>query len=290
LLDLTVEVSRETPIMLNHLLAGIVGLGSLSLFLSGFFLPEVRRKPDFAWSGVALLYALMLWIEGDRTPGGALLGHIFSVALIVWFGWQTLQQRRQFANPEDQTMIPNSLETLNPFLKEGWGRIIVASGEASGWVKNQLGKDDTSISQDALIQQPQDNKGAEDEWNASSSLGSSPSASVVTAASEPLIADPTPEAAPSEAENHATAVPEAPESETHDHGAETEPTVESEGTSHAEESQTAIASHQESTDESPTNPESHPLESKADDAISAQAPAATHQEDDESWPPPDPVT
>ncbi len=274
--------------MLNHLLAGIVGLGSLCLFLSGFFFPEVRRKPDLAWSGVALLYALVLWIEGDsfaprvRTPSGALLGHIASVALIVWFGWQTLQQRRQFASPEDQTIIPNSLDTLTPFLKAGWGRIIVAYGEASGWVKEQLGKGDTSIVQDTLIQQPQDNKGAEDVWNDDSSTGSSPSPSEIAAVSEPLITEPTPEAAPPE-EKHATeeptiaerptAVPEAPDSELRNHGTETESTVKSEGTSRAEESQTAIANESIA---------------KADDAIPTESPATAHQEDDGSWPPHDP--
>lgn len=129
--------------MLNHLLAVIMELGGLSLFLSGFFFPEVRRKSDFAWSGVALLYALVLWIEGDSTSGGALLGHIASVALILWFGWQALTQRRQFAPPEDQTAIPGSLETLKPFLKDGWAQIMVAYGETSAWVQNQLAKEDS---------------------------------------------------------------------------------------------------------------------------------------------------
>ena len=131
--------------MLNHLLAGIVALGSLVLFLSGFLFPEVQRKSDLAWSGVALLYALLLFAEGDRTSGGALLGHIASVALVLWFGWQTLQQRRQFAAPEAQTAIPRSLDALMHFLKEGWGRIMVAYGEASVWIQDQLGKGDESI-------------------------------------------------------------------------------------------------------------------------------------------------
>jgi Ycf66 protein N-terminus len=142
---MSVEVNRERSRMLNHLLAGIVALGSLVLFLSGFFFPEVQRKPDLVWSGVALLYALLLFAEGDRTSGGALLGHIASVALILWFGWQTLQQRRLFAAPEAQTAIPGSLDALMPFLKEGWGRILVTYGEVSAWVQDRLGKEDEGM-------------------------------------------------------------------------------------------------------------------------------------------------
>jgi Ycf66 protein N-terminus len=131
--------------MLNHFLAVVLELGGLSLFLSGFFLPEMRRKSDFAWSGVALLYALVLWIEGDHTSSGALLGHIASVALILWFGWQTVQQRRQFSAPDAQTAIPSSLETLTPFLKKGWGQIIVAYGETAAWVQDKLGQENADV-------------------------------------------------------------------------------------------------------------------------------------------------
>ncbi len=164
--------------MLNHLLAGVVGLGGLSLFLSGFFFPEVRRQPDFAWSGVALLYALVLWIEGDSTPGGALFGHIASVALILWFGWQTLQQRQQFAAPEEKTSIPNSLETLTPFLKAGWGRMTTAYGEAADWLQTQLGKGDT----ESLTSQSPQGETLEEAWDDDrSAVSTSSSVSTVTA-------------------------------------------------------------------------------------------------------------
>jgi hypothetical protein len=294
--------------MLNHLLAGIVGLGSLSLFLSGFFLPEVRRKPDFAWSGVGLIYALVLWIEGNSTSGGALLGHIASVALIVWFGWQTLEQRRQFATGEEQTAIPNSLEALTPFLKEGWGRMMVTYGEASSWVQDQLGKDDTRIDPETLTQQSQD-------WDGTSTA-SEPIDSPVAVASETLAVESAPEPTPPEA-NPATAVaavpdppkvePPAPSSTEEasesladssvpeETSAETESTIVSSDAGEVELEKGAIAAHPESAASPPTDPNVAASETEAalapktDDAAPAEPPAtSTQPEDDGSWPPPDP--
>jgi hypothetical protein len=239
--------------MLNHLLAGVMALGSLVLFLSGFFFPEVQRKPDLAWSGVALLYALLLFAEGDRTSGGALLGHIASAALILWFGWQTLQQRRQFATEEEQTAIPNSLETLTPFLKKGWGRIIVTYGEVSNWVQDRLGKDDTRIGSETLTQQSQD-------WDDTSTASETVDSSVAVT-SEPLgtklAPEPTPEPTPPEAKP-TTTVAEVPESSK----------IESSAPSTTEEASESLAHSSES-------------------AESSAKTESTHQED-ESWPPPDP--
>jgi hypothetical protein len=169
--------------MLNHLLAGIVALGSLVLFLSGFFFPEVQRKPDLAWSGVALLYALLLLVEGDRTSGGALLGHIASAALILWFGWQTLQQRRAFAVPETQTAIPGSLDALMPFLKEGWGRILVTYSETSAWVQDKLGKEDSGPNVQTPLAPLQDVK--DEDWQDSSASASPATESPSVAIPEP---------------------------------------------------------------------------------------------------------
>lgn len=120
--------------MLNSLLAWTIALGSLALFSSGFLLPEVRRKNDLIWSGVGLLYALVLWADSDRIKGGLLLGQMASVALIVWLGWQTLQQRRQLAGPGNQTPIPDSVQGVVPFAKQGWERLLAhyqESGDSS---------------------------------------------------------------------------------------------------------------------------------------------------------------
>jgi Ycf66 protein N-terminus len=110
--------------MLNDLLGWIVALGSLGLYLSRFFLPEVQRKNDAIWSGIGLFYALILWTNGDRIKGGLLLGQMASVALIVWLGWQALQQRRQLAAPQDQTPLPESVQSSWPFVKTGLDRLV----------------------------------------------------------------------------------------------------------------------------------------------------------------------
>jgi hypothetical protein len=100
--------------MLAYLLAFVVGLGSLAIYIAAFFFPEIHRKNDFIWSGVGLFYALVLWVFAPRISGGLLLGHVASVALLVWFGWQTLSLRRQITPPTQQTPVssPERVKTL----------------------------------------------------------------------------------------------------------------------------------------------------------------------------------
>jgi Ycf66 protein N-terminus len=295
--------------MLNHLLAGIVGFGGLSLFLSGFFFPEVRRKPDFAWSGVALLYALVLWLEGDNTSGGALLGHIASVTLIVWFGWQTLQQRQQFAASEERTSIPGSLETLTPFLKAGWARMTAAYGETADWLQTQLGKGEASVPPESLRSQSPQGDDLEDAWNENISAVSTSSPASVVAAETPEHPEPelsasresetqveTPQAAdlqqnpaqPPEGleDTSPLAAPDLPEGK--------ENSSPSPDTDSSAASKTEI-SHNSLGEEAVTESPSAPLEAAQD--ISNEEPMhedASHnpapEYDDGSWPPEDPVT
>ncbi|MBH8564074.1 hypothetical protein I8748_18100 [Nostoc sp. CENA67] len=103
--------------MLAYVLALVVGLGSLALYISAFFFPEIHRKNDFIWSGVGLFYALVLWVFAQRISGGLLLGHVASVALLVWFGWQTLSLRRQITPQLQQTPVPSS-ETVKTSIQE----------------------------------------------------------------------------------------------------------------------------------------------------------------------------
>ncbi|MGK7918828.1 MAG: Ycf66 family protein [Trichodesmium sp.] len=91
--------------MLTNILALAVGLGSLALYMVAFFFPEVHRKNDFIWSGVGLFYALVLWFCAGRITGAVLLGQVASVALIGWFGWESLTLRRQVTPVADQTKI-----------------------------------------------------------------------------------------------------------------------------------------------------------------------------------------
>ncbi len=99
--------------MLAYVLALVIGLGSFALYMAAFFFPEVHRKEDFIWSGVGLFYALVLWVCAGRITGGVLLGQMASVALLGWFGWQTLTLRRSLTPAEQQTPVPsqNELQT-----------------------------------------------------------------------------------------------------------------------------------------------------------------------------------
>jgi len=94
--------------MLAYLLAWIIGLGSLGIYLAAFLFPEVHRKNDFIWSGIGFFYALVLWVYAERLRGGLLLGQTASVALLVWFGWQTLKLRRELTPSEQQTALPDT--------------------------------------------------------------------------------------------------------------------------------------------------------------------------------------
>jgi hypothetical protein len=93
--------------MLAYILALAVGIGSLAIYLAAFFFPEIHRKNDFIWSGIGLFYALVLWVFTPRITGGLLLGHIASVALLWWFGWQTISLRRQLTPEAQQTQLPS---------------------------------------------------------------------------------------------------------------------------------------------------------------------------------------
>ncbi|BDA66081.1 hypothetical protein CAL7716_002470 [Calothrix sp. PCC 7716] len=96
--------------MLAYVLALAVGIGSIALYLAAFFFPEIHKKNDFIWSGVGFFYALVLWIFARRIGGGLLLGHIASVSLLYWFGWQTFALRRQTVPASQRTPLPSAEE------------------------------------------------------------------------------------------------------------------------------------------------------------------------------------
>lgn len=77
--------------MLPLTLVLIVGLGSIGLYLTAYVYPEIHRKTDIWWSGIGLIYALVLLIY--QRPLGLLLGHTASVVLLVWLGYQAWQRR-----------------------------------------------------------------------------------------------------------------------------------------------------------------------------------------------------
>lgn len=132
--------------MLAYILALAVGLGSIAIYLTAFFFPEIHRKNDFIWSGVGLFYALVLWVFAQRITGGLLLGHVASVALLYWFGWQTLSLRRQLIPTAQQTQIP-SADTVKTTIQaqvnklslpERLGQLQRSIGNTFGGVKDKV--------------------------------------------------------------------------------------------------------------------------------------------------------
>lgn len=106
--------------MLAYLLAMAVGLASVSLYMAAFFFPEVHRRYDLIWSGVGLFYALVLWVCAGRITGAVLLGQIASVALLGWFGWQTLVLRRAQTPIDQQTQLPESATSGVEVVQATW--------------------------------------------------------------------------------------------------------------------------------------------------------------------------
>jgi hypothetical protein len=84
-------------------------MGSIGLYVAAFFFPEIHRKPDFIWGGVGLFYALALWIYAKEMSGGILVGQAASVALLGWFGWQTVKLRQ---------LVPIDWQTAQPINKK----------------------------------------------------------------------------------------------------------------------------------------------------------------------------
>lgn len=99
-----------TTDMLSQGLAVVVGVGSISLYLAAFFFPEVHRRHDFFWSGVGCLYALILWTDATQITPTEFVGHLASVSLLGWMGWQTLTLRRR--------RTPKVLQT--PYTEDSW--------------------------------------------------------------------------------------------------------------------------------------------------------------------------
>ncbi|MDF0555437.1 Ycf66 family protein [Kamptonema sp. UHCC 0994] len=118
--------------MLAYILALAVGLGSCAVYMAAFFFPEVHRKSDFLWSGVGLFYALILWVCAGRITGAVLLGQIASVALLGWFGWQTLTLRRELTPVAQQTPIPNPDIAGKPTNLKGVGGLSQVPGQLTG--------------------------------------------------------------------------------------------------------------------------------------------------------------
>ena len=100
--------------MLINLLAIAVGLGSLILFSTAFFLPKLHRRDDFFWGSVGLFYALDLWVCRESFRGGVLLGQVASCALLFSLGWQMWRLRVQTPDVQQFSLLDWLSSSLFP--------------------------------------------------------------------------------------------------------------------------------------------------------------------------------
>ncbi|MEO1395865.1 MAG: Ycf66 family protein [Cyanobacteria bacterium J06634_5] len=99
--------------LLADTLAVLLGLGSVTFYIAAFLYPEVHRRSDFVWSGLGVLYALILWFGAAQITGIVLVGQISAVALLLGLGWQTLTVRRQKTPVAQQTPIVITPEVVS---------------------------------------------------------------------------------------------------------------------------------------------------------------------------------
>ena len=91
--------------MLPYLFAIAIAVASLSLFVTAFFSPKWHRKDDFLWSGVGLIYALVLWNCAEQIRGSVLLGQGAATVMVLSLIWQTVQLRKLLAISDKSTEL-----------------------------------------------------------------------------------------------------------------------------------------------------------------------------------------
>lgn len=125
--------------MLAYVLAIFIAIGSFSFYMAAFFVPEMHRRQDFAWSGLGMFYAVVLWFCAGRITGAVLLGQTASVVLLGWLGWHTLELRRDLTPEPVRTPVTwqdlqawgqGIQKAVNRYLKLGsWLTVIKAAGQ-----------------------------------------------------------------------------------------------------------------------------------------------------------------
>ncbi|MGF1591358.1 MAG: Ycf66 family protein [Pleurocapsa sp.] len=111
--------------MLSYVLAIAVATSSLVLFSTAFLMSDIHRKDDFLWSGVGLLYAVILWYCAHNITGAVLLGQAAATVLLVSASWQTINLRKAIANPAKAAEISNFsvVQSIKDLLKRNKSQV-----------------------------------------------------------------------------------------------------------------------------------------------------------------------
>jgi hypothetical protein len=131
--------------MLLNLIVWALILSSLGLYLSAFFLPEIRRKYDTVISGLLFFYGITLSFNADQIHGGLLLGQLAGVIGLLWLGGQALQLRWQAIPAEQRTPLPDT-SRLQTQWQDFIQRVTTPTPEAA---QNNLQTDADAITLDA---------------------------------------------------------------------------------------------------------------------------------------------
>ncbi|PZO55723.1 MAG: hypothetical protein DCF15_09985, partial [Phormidesmis priestleyi] len=115
--------------MLANVLSILLGLGSVTFYLAGFFYPESHRRSDVVWSGLGTLYALVLWFWAEQITGIVLLAQVAVLALLLGLGWQLLTVRREKTPVYQQTPVVITPEIVADWTKNQLNQLRIAPAE-----------------------------------------------------------------------------------------------------------------------------------------------------------------
>ena len=115
--------------MLANVLSILLGLGSVTFYLAGFFYPESHRRSDVVWSGLGTFYALVLWFWAEQITGIVLLAQAAVLALLLGLGWQLLTVRREKTPVYQQTPVVITPEIVADWTKNQLNQLRIAPAE-----------------------------------------------------------------------------------------------------------------------------------------------------------------
>ena len=115
--------------LITHVLAALVGIGSVAFYMAAFFYPEVNRPRDVVWSGLGLVYALVLWFGAAQMSAAILLGQCIAGVLLGVLGYQTLSIRREKTPVYQQTPVVITPEVAGNWAKNKINQLRIAPAE-----------------------------------------------------------------------------------------------------------------------------------------------------------------
>ena len=115
--------------MFAHVMAVLLGLGSVMFYVAAFFYPEVHRRSDVFLSGAGMLYAVLLWFCAGQMTAMVALSQVMAIALLLFLGWQTLSIRREKTPVYQQTPVSLTPEVVGDWAKNTINQLRIAPAD-----------------------------------------------------------------------------------------------------------------------------------------------------------------